>query len=276
MLSLHRTLDGDLTLGEPLPPVYRSLEEAEVRFFRSALQMSIGRPGGGKSIFALNHAVRVKVPTLYISADMSRFQVAARTAALVTGEPASSVKEIVKTVGGKEKYRAALRSVKHLYLAFDKRPDALVLEENIEAFTERWGCPPEYIVVDNVMNLLPQALDEWSGLREMSHVLDYFASELGAAVHGLHHINLGGQKLDMPAPLGGVKGQIVELQSLILSWAKVENEMRYTAVKNRDGPEDPMARSYRALALEPRSMVLSEPVRPSTAISGPYRGNSGG
>lgn len=289
MLTLHRSLDGDLSAGEALPPVYRSLEEAEIRFYRSALHMSVGRPGGGKSIFALNHAIKAKVPTLYFSCDMSRFTFAARTAAILTGESARSVKEIVKTAQGREKYRAALKGVSHLFLAFEKRPGAEEMEEVIEAFTERWGVPPELIVVDNMMNLLSNASDEWSGLREMNHVLDYFAAELGSCVHALHHINLGGVKLDEPAGMGSTKGQIVELQSLILSIAKTDNELRLAAVKNREGKEDPMAKNWKTLDLNPASMVLSDPVRPfipysspaypngiqspSAALSGPYRGN---
>jgi hypothetical protein len=290
MLTLHRSLDGDLTAGEALPPVYRSLEEAEIRFYRSALHMSVGRPGGGKSIFALNHAIKAKVPTLYFSCDMSRFTFAARAAAIITGESARSVKELVSTTGGREKYRAALKSVNHLFLACEKRPGAEEMEETIEAFTERWGVPPELIVVDNMTNLLPSAADEWSGLREMSHVLDYFAAELGSCVHMLHHINLGGQRLDEPGDMASVKGKIVELPSLILSIAKTERELRWAAVKNREGSEDPMAQNWKTLELEPASMALRDPVRPVTPFPGtsypnttvspsmtfsaPYRGNS--
>lgn len=260
MLSLHRVIDGDLSAGDALPPVYKAFEDAEVRFYRSALHMIAGRPGGGKSILALDHAIKCKVPTLYLSCDMSRFQLAARAAAILTGDSASSVKQVLKTQQGREKYRAALRKADHLYMAFDKRPDQDTLEDVILAFEERWGIPPELIVVDNAINLMPpSAKDEWSGLREISHLLEWFADELGSCVTLLHHTNLPGLKLDQPAPMNAIKGQIVEGSSLIVSVTKTDTEFRWTAVKNRNGPEDPMAHSFKTLALNTEALSLSDP-----------------
>lgn len=259
MLTLHRSLDGDQSAGESLPPVYRSMENNGVKFYRSALHMTVGRPGGGKSILGLNHAIKCKVPALYISSDMSRFTLAARAAAIMTGEPATSIKELVRTAQGRDKYRATLKGIDHLYLAFEKRPSAETLEDVLEAFCERWGVYPYLICVDNMINLLPNAADEWSGLREMSHVLDFFATELGSAVHMLHHTNIGGRALDTPSPMDAVKGKIVELPSLIISISKTENELRWAAVKNREGREDPGAQNYHSLDLDPQSMRLSDP-----------------
>lgn len=259
MLTLARTLDGDLSAGDALPSVYDAFDKAEIRFFRSALHMTAGRPGGGKSILALDHAIKCGVPTLYLSCDMSRYQMAARAAAVLTGESAQSVKEIIKTQGGREKYRAAFSKADHLYMAFEKRPDQDELADVLLAFEERWGIPPELIVADNAINLMPQAADEWSGLREISHLMLWFADELGAAVHMLHHVNLGGQKLDKPAALDGVKGKIVELPSLILSVTKTDDELIIAAVKNREGREDPMAASPFPLSLDPESLRLSDP-----------------
>lgn len=266
MLSLHRVIDGDLSAGDALPVVYKAFEDAEIRFYRSALSMIVGRPGGGKSILALDHAIKCKVPTLYLSCDMSRFQLAARAAAILTGDSASGVKEVLKTAQGRDKYRAALRKASHLYMAFDKRPDQDTLEDVILAFEERWGIPPELLIIDNAINLIPpSAKDEWSGLREISHLLEYFASELGSAVQLLHHTNLPGLKLDRPAPMNAVKGQVVEGSSLIISVTKTDDEFRFTAVKNRDGPEDPMANTFKTLDLNTEALSLSDP-RPKIAV----------
>jgi len=260
MLSLHRSLDGDLTAGDSLPSVYKQFENADVQFPRSSVVMSAGRPGGGKSILALDHAIKVGVPTLYISCDMSRFTLATRAAAVLTGEPTSGIKDLIRSPDGRERYRVALKKADHLYLAYEKRPSAEDLEDVINAFMERWGCAPHLIVVDNLMNLLPNAADEWSGLREMSHVLDYFADELGSCVHVLHHINIGnGVALDRPAGMDAVKGKVVELPSLILSVAKTETEFRFAAVKNRNGREDPMAHNPYSLDLNPTTLALSDP-----------------
>lgn len=219
--------------------------------------MTAGRPGGGKSIFALDHAIKVRVPTLYVSCDMSRFQLAARAAAALTGDSIAQVKENLSS-DGREKYRAALKGADHLFLALEKRPDAEALEDVLNAFHERWGIPPHLVVVDNLVNLYSDAGDEWAGLREMSHVMDFFAHELGACVHVLHHVNLS-DSLDRPGSMNAVKGKVVELPSLILSVAKTDEEFRFTAVKNREGREDPMAQSYGTLALNPATLSLSDP-----------------
>lgn len=246
--------------------MYRAFEEREIRWYRSAVTMTAGRPGGGKSILGLDHAIKCKVPSLYISCDMSRFQLATRAASILTGESTAGVKELLKTIHGKDHYRASLSKADHLYLAYEKRPDAEALEDVLNAFNERWGIPPHLVVIDNLMNLLPQgSADEWAGLREMSHLLDWFAGELGAAVHVLHHINIGGQRPDLPAPMGGVKGKVVELPSTIISVAKTDTELRFTAVKNREGKEDPMANSYGYLDLSPSTLGLSDP-RPRPLI----------
>lgn len=219
--------------------------------------MTAGRPGGGKSIFALDHAIKAGVPTLYVSCDMSRFQLATRAAAALTGDSIATVKENLNG-RGREKYRAALQGADHLFLALEKRPDAEALEDVLNCFQERWGIPPHLIVIDNLMNLLSGADNEWAGLREMSQVADYFAHELGACVHLLHHINLS-DSLDRPGSMNAVKGKVVELPSLILSVSKTEKEFRFAAVKNREGREDPMAQSYGTLTLDPQTLTLSDP-----------------
>lgn len=260
MLSLHRSLDGDLTAGDALPQVYKQFEAADISFLRSSVVMTAGRPGGGKSILALDHAIKVGVPALYVSCDMSRFTLATRAAAVLTGESTAGIKELIRSAQGRDHYRAALKKADHLYLAYEKRPSAEDLEDVINAFFERWGCAPHLIVIDNLMNLLPNASDEWTGLREMSHVLDYFAAELGSCVHVLHHINIGnGVSLDKPAPMDAVKGKVVELPSLIISGSKTETEFRFCAVKNRNGREDPMSHNPFTLDLNPTTLGLSDP-----------------
>lgn len=278
MLSLHRSLDGDLSQGDALPSVYRQFEAADIKFLRSSVVMSAGRPGGGKSILALDHAIKCKVPALYISCDMSRFALATRAAAVLTGESTAGIKDLIRSPDGRERYRVALKKADHLYMAFEKRPSAEDLEDVLNAFFERWGCAPYLIVVDNLMNLLPNAADEWTGLREMSHVLDFFADELGSCVHVLHHINIGnGVSLDKPAGMDAVKGKVVELPSLIISVSKTETDFRFAAVKNRNGREDPMAHNFYSLDLNPTTLALSDP-QPKAVLYwpakvNPYAGN---
>lgn len=272
MLSLHRSLLGDLSAGETLPVVYRQFTDHDIKLARSTVVMVFGRPGGGKSIWALDHAIKCDVPSLYISCDMSRYQLAARAASLLSGDSTHETKRALRTPDGLARYRGFLRNADHLYMAYEKRPSAETLEDIFNAFEETWGERPHVIYIDNMINLLPASLDEWAGLREMSHTLEFFADDLGACVVVLHHNNISSSPLDRPSSLAGVKGKIVEGASAIISVSKTEGKLWFAAVKNRDGKEDPLAAAPFFLDLDEKTLALSDPVSAVIPMWG--RGNA--
>ncbi len=69
MRTLTRTIGKTESGGEPLPPVFRTFEYAQIVLRRSEVSMFAGAPGAGKSTLALALATWMKVPTLYVSAD---------------------------------------------------------------------------------------------------------------------------------------------------------------------------------------------------------------
>ena len=59
--------------GEPLPTVFKALEERGTRFLRGQFVLVAAGAGTGKSAFVLTQALKSKVPTLYFSADSDSF-----------------------------------------------------------------------------------------------------------------------------------------------------------------------------------------------------------
>lgn len=222
--------------------------------------MIAGPPGCGKSMLALQHAIKSNVPVLYIMMDMGRYLTAVRVAAMVTGEPITKLKEAMNDAPVRDKYRGIIAShIDNLYIAYASRPSPDQVKELELAFEEVWGCPPYAIYVDNMMNLYSGSENEWTGLRELSHVFHFFAQDLGSAVVELHHVNLGGYDINKPAPLHAVKGQITELPALILTVAKEEGKMHVCPVKNRNGESDYSGKKFVSLSFQEHCGRILDP-----------------
>lgn len=261
MYSLFRSLDTGVEAGAPLPAVWKTFANAGINFVRSDLAMVAGPPGSGKSVLALNYVLAAKVPTLYISCDMGEFLTAVRTAAILTDQDISTLKGEMAYTRGRDKYRRVIADkVNHVYMAYESRPNPDDVMDIGKAFEELWGMPPECTVFDNLMNAYSGNDNEWTGLRELSHVFHYVAQESGSSVIELHHVNLGGYDINYPAPLGAIKGQITELPAVVLTLAKGDGVMRVAAVKNRHGESDYSAKKYVELSFEESKGIVKDKV----------------
>lgn len=220
--------------------------------------MWVGPPGAGKSTLALNYVLKAKIPTLYVSMDMRPRLVTNRVCAIETNTPVSQVAQEMDTEEGMRKYAEVLQGIDHLYVTFPARPDADGVAKSLMAFQEMHGVPPPLLVIDNLMNMNSGAKDEWTGLRDLSQVFHYFATELDIAVNVLHHINLGGLDLSYPAPENAIKGQISELPATILSFAKRPALLLGCAVKNRHGKADHSGRDYWQLSYDEDRQIISD------------------
>jgi hypothetical protein len=260
MYSLFRSLDTGAEAGTPLPTVWRTLETAGIRQYRGDVSMVAGPPGSGKSVLALQTAIESGVPTLYVSCDMGPQLTAARSAAILTGRYINDIREELSDNTKRSAARVLLSDrVHHVYMAHESRPSPEKIEALGLAFGELWGHYPELIVIDNTMNLFSGNENEWTGLRELSHVMHYFAQDWGSHVMALHHVNLAGMDPTVPAPLGALKGQISELPALILHIAKWNGQLRIAAVKNRNGNADPSGRKYVTLTFDEPRGTLRDP-----------------
>lgn len=215
-------------------------------------------PGTGKSAAALNYAIQAGVPTFYISCDMRRFAVVQRVIAILTGKKISEVRNELLQKAEESHYRDVLSSVGHLYMAYPSRPDAEGLAVQLKAFLELHGAYPHLLIIDNLMNLNSGSKDEWTGLRDLSQLLHYFATELGICVLVLHHLNLGGLDLYNPAPLTAIKGQVTELPSVVLTLCKRQGQLLIAPVKNRHGKADASGRSYLTLDYDEDTQIIRD------------------
>lgn len=224
--------------------------------------MWVGPPGAGKSSAALNYAIRSRVPTLYVSMDMGRKMISARVVSIHTGVPYSQVAEELDTPEGVDKYRPVLREVDHLYVTYPSRPTLDGLAKAQMAFMEVHGLPSDLMIVDNLMNMDSGMENENQGFRELCQGLHYFATQLQICVLALHHINIGGVNLELPASMGHVKGQVSELPASIITYAHPEGQMLGCPVKNRHGKADPTGRDYFTLSYDEVTQKICEYVPP--------------
>ena len=100
MLSLHQAAARSTNDYALLPDLFSPLVDEGIRFRRGQMTMIAGQPNAGKSLFALYMAVKMNVPTLYISADTDAYTTAIRAAAMVTGHKVSTVEEAFATAMG--------------------------------------------------------------------------------------------------------------------------------------------------------------------------------
>lgn len=277
MFSAFRSLDGGTDSGEPLPDVWHTLANAGIRFHASDVTMIAGPPGCGKSMLALQNAIKSGVPTLYLMMDMGRYLTAVRLASMISGEPITKLKEVMLKPEERDKYRDLIaRKCGNLYIAYASRPTPDQVMELEQAFEEVWGIPPKGFYVDNMMNLYSGSENEWTGLRELSHVFHFFAQDLGSAVFMLHHVNLGGYNINYPAPLWAIKGQITELPGVILTVAKADGQMRICPVKNRHGQSDYSGGKWVALDFQEECGRITDPIpatHPQAGISSVAKGD---
>lgn len=214
-------------------------------------------PGTGKSALALNYAVKAKVPTLYVSCDMGRGLVSRRVAAILSDTPVNVVRDEMETEEGQQKYMELLSTMDHLYASYPSRPNAEGLVTQLLAFQEFYGLPPDLLILDNLMNLNSGQENEWTGLRDLCQVLHWMATEFQVCVMVLHHLNLGGLDLDVPAPINFIKGQVTELPELVLTLAQ---GLKVAVPKNRNGKADPSGKTWFLLDFEEDKQIIRDHV----------------
>lgn len=224
--------------------------------------MVVGRPGAGKSLFALYAALNSGVRTLYISADTDQRTMAYRAAASLMGEPVNTVQSMVGT-SGQDMVEEALAKVDDV-IGFDwtSSPTLRDLELEVHAAEETWGDYPSLIIIDSVYNVVTDEGDDWSGMRQVVSAAHTLARNTSAHVMLLHHASLNRSKEDEPAGMGAVLGQVTQIPELILS-VMLDEEDRETyrvgIVKNRsDAANSKGSHSVRLAVDVPRMRLYSD------------------
>lgn len=265
METVARALRRSGSMGEPLPDVYQTLAEAQIKFRRGGTSILAGWPGAFKSTFAINCLVRwAKDPAfvaLYISADSDNFTVAKRCSSIITGDPMTLVEETLR----EGSYAKPLRTLSNVHWEF--RPlNIQQLDERLVALNQMHGKMPDLVVIDNLMNVVSNPTD-YSGQMTMCRDLDTVSRAAGSHVMILHHTHELSQNTKMPAAPQAVwelHGRVAQFPRLILTLAAQANpeqdksHLMLACVKNTNGPADRTGRTYEDFIINTPNAQITE------------------
>ncbi|MFI2031384.1 AAA family ATPase [Streptomyces buecherae] len=267
MYSLVQSADLRGEEGEPLPQPWKGLDQLEVQFRRGEFSLVVAGPGTGKSLFALNLAIRSNVPCLYFSADSTSTTQTVRATAMITGGDVKQIKQALLD-DAFEQYQGALSERWWVRFDFSARPAPADMETLLLCYLEVFGVTPHLIVVDNVTNVdaAGQSANADSfafALEELFEYLAEMARETSAHVLGLHHTT--GEHSDglHPIPLSGVKGKVARVPALVITIHKEDGGdgvriLNASPVKNREGFEDSSGGTFASLILDRSTLLLED------------------
>ena len=132
MRTLVRSVGRADIGGEPLPSVFKTFDANKIIFRRAEVSMLAGTPGVGKSTLALALALRMKVPSLYISADTNAHTMAMRLASMISGKNQTDVEALMNSDAGWTK--AILHKSSHVVWSFESSPTLQDIDEEVQAF----------------------------------------------------------------------------------------------------------------------------------------------
>lgn len=250
MLSLTRAWSGVTTKAAPLPDVWQTLKDKQIRFRRGQLTMVAAAPNAGKSMFALVYAIKAEVPTLFFSADTDITTVMIRAASHISGHAQITVESNLTT--NSAYYDEYFEKIKHIQWVFESSPSLDDIELEVKAYQELYGLPPQLIVVDNLMNVAAETDNEWAGLRAIMMELHDLARNTEACVLVLHHVSEASEYGDgtLPPARRAIQGKVSQLPSLqlTLGYDPMNKQLKVAAVKNRFGPNSADGKDYITLS----------------------------
>lgn len=258
MFSLIQSKRVRGNAGDPLPTVFRSLEEAETVFRLGQLILVVAGPGTGKSALVLTLVLRSGVRALYFSADSDAFEQLTRAICIMTNSTVETARKAVLSDDLSE-IEPALAGLPVRFV-YEAQPSLDDLETAVNAYVQLYGCPPDVIVVDNISNVRTDSIEE--GSQRMEDLMDFLhdlARKTGAAVFGLHHVTGGYNDADKPIPMSGIRGQLGRVPEMVLSlFSPSQDRIGVSTVKNRGGKKDPTGKTFVELSFEGDRMKIED------------------
>lgn len=211
--------------------MYEPLRARGIEICRGQLSLIAAPPGAGKSTLAMNYLVRAGVPSLAFLLDTDQLSAAARFGSILTGDVFGKVKANI------DDYTGRLSDLKDMQAVFYAQ-DVDDIRLQVDAYEQRYGLPPDLVLVDNLGNLTSAMDNEWALLKALCLELDLLARENQMAVVACAHMT----DMETTTPAGRTKllGKVSQYPRLILSVAydPVTWEYKVSAVKNSSGPSD--------------------------------------
>ena len=257
----------------PLPTVYTSLQHAGAEFCKGQVTLVAGPASGGKSLLLFNLIAQMKVPTLAFILDADELTASARFAATVTAQDFLKIRDDI------DAYRAVLAErVDHVrahFFAADKDD----IELQLAAYEQRYGLPPDLLVLDNIGNVSGSYENEWQIIKAMILELDRIAKENQLAVIATAHMT--DVETTVPLPRSKLLGKGSQFPRVILSCAvdPYNGELKVAVVKASSGPSDISALHPITFYIDAGKMQVREyktpPVVPPTTPVPPSSGWGG-
>jgi hypothetical protein len=180
---------------------------------------------------------------------------AMRLASMISGKNQTDVEGLLNTDLGWT--RAVLAKASHIVWSFESAPSLQDIDEEVQAFEELWGCPPQLIVVDNLMDVATDGGEEFSSMRAIMKELKYLARATNAGVLVLHHTSeaVPGSPCQ---PRSAIQGKVAQLPALICTLGVVGTSMGVAPVKNRYGKADAGGGLMTWIAFNPEYMFVED------------------
>lgn len=240
MLSLAQALDKRGGAGIPLPVVYPRLNQAGCNICRSQLSLLVGPASAGKSTLAFNFVVKWNVPSLLFLLDTNELTATCRFICVLTGARYDEVKAEIEAGHG-DKFEALLYDQMSNIRVVFHAPTPEDVELEMQAYEQRYGLPPDVVLIDNLGNQSSAFENEWAMLKSLTLELDRIAREAQCAMLACAHTT------DListePARRTAILGKISQYPRVILSigFNMHTSEYKIAVVKNSEGPSDPGA-----------------------------------
>lgn len=259
MHTLGRSITAPGAAGEALPTVYPSLEAAGIRLRRGQVTMIAAAPNVGKSILAVDLLLKMRVPSLFVSADTDDFTTGIRVGSAITGYDQRDVERMMHDPAWREWFAERMDTdLDWLRFSFEPSPTIDDIVDEALAFDAVYGEPPYVLVVDNLLNVENPSPDEYRGWRLILRELHTLARDSGAAIVVLHHVTGEYEDGLRPPPRKAIHGKLSQLPELILTLGRQDDAFGIAAVKNRLGPMDATGNTVTWLEIHPERMVIKE------------------
>lgn len=223
--------------------------DRELQLHTKELALVAGAPGAGKSVYALNLAMSLTDPVLYLAQD-SAPSVFARVAALALGEEISWIYDSLRHPHRKQQIIDGLA---------DEYPNLFIhagaltvegIEDRLVALTEVLGEAPKLVVIDNLIDtVVPGHHHQDVGFYASSlNDLKQMAIRHNSCVLALHHVTRRGSDSSSPHGLGT---RALKMTDLLYSGEREaehvlgvfhsvdKSKLHVQVLKQRDGEADP-------------------------------------
>jgi KaiC/GvpD/RAD55 family RecA-like ATPase len=228
---------------------------------KGEVTMIAGQSGAGKSLLALWHAIQwVKFHGqrgIYFSADSAELGQASRAVAMTMMNV--SVNEAEQMVMAQDpRAVSVMESLNALSWSFEDDLSYENIEEEMMAFAELWGCPPDFVIVDNLMDIEGQSEDEFGTSQRALKALVQLARRTDSAVIVLAHTSEDVKEEPCP-PKKAVRGKANQKPAMILTVADHGDKRPVARVKDRyEEGADKSGRTAIFLRLDSRNLHYSE------------------